>query len=122
MYKHFPPELWSEVVSEVERISPMVSGMALRGQHLAAAMSYFALSRHLFLVCIFNFLKIIITRELPVSQSQHRCKGPRHHVRSQGHIKAGWLLSKASFSYVSAFEQPNCLFLLNGLSHGLEWI
>lgn len=70
----------------------------------------------------FQLLKIILIHELPVSQSEHRCKGPSYHVRSQGHIKAGWLLSKASFSYVSSFEKPNCLFLLNGLSHGLEWI
>lgn len=64
---------------------------------------------------------MIIMHELPVSPSQHRCKGPSYHVRSQGHIKAGWLLSKASFSYVLAFENPSSLFLLNSLSHGLEW-
>lgn len=46
-----------EAVLEVERISSMVSRMALREQHMVAAIFYFALSRHLFLVCIFNFLK-----------------------------------------------------------------
>lgn len=60
MCKHFPLEPWGEAVSEVGRISSMVSGMALREQHVAAAMSYFALSRHLFLVCIFNFLKLLL--------------------------------------------------------------
>lgn len=60
MYKHFPLESWGEAVSEVERISSMVSGMALREQHVAAAMSHFALSRHLFLVFIFNFLKLLL--------------------------------------------------------------
>lgn len=91
MYKHFRQSHQGETVSGVERISPVISGIALSNMWVLPCLILFFPDSRSWPRFSISIIIIIIAHELPMSHSQHRYKVSSDHVRNHSHIKAGCL-------------------------------